>query len=98
MPGLTVSTDLLEFGSVLCGQCCIITLQLFNHMEVPCEWAITDTSIVKPKIDKFLPLHLRQKLRKEMKPLVPVFVVLPPCGVLMPGLKVNVQILFSPQE
>ena len=38
MPDLQISTDVLEFGDVICGECKIITVQLHNHNFVRCEW------------------------------------------------------------
>ncbi|XP_067853715.1 hydrocephalus-inducing protein homolog [Heptranchias perlo] len=98
MPGLAVSNDQLDFGIVQCGQCQVITIQLYNHLDVACEWMFTDTSIVKEKLDKHVPLHLRSKLLKELKPPSQVFIMLPPCGVLGAGERVNVQVTFIPAE
>ncbi|XP_069757040.1 hydrocephalus-inducing protein homolog [Narcine bancroftii] len=97
-PSLTVSSEQLDFGSVQCGHCMVITIQLYNHLEVPCEWFFTDTSIVKQKIDKHVPLHLRSKLLKGLKPPSQVFLMLPLCGVVNAGERVNVQVSFSPAE
>lgn len=43
MPDMQVSTDLLEFGPVQCGQCKVVTIQLFNHNKVKCEWTSLPT-------------------------------------------------------
>ena len=34
MPDMSLSTDLLEFGTVECGQCKVMTIQLHNHQQV----------------------------------------------------------------
>ncbi|XP_078257666.1 hydrocephalus-inducing protein homolog [Rhinoraja longicauda] len=97
-PALNVSNDNLDFGTVQCGHCQVITIQLFNHLDVPCEWSFTDTSIVKQKLDRHVPLHLRSKLLKELKQPVQVFLMLPLCGVVNAGERVNVQVTFTPAE
>ncbi|XP_067905917.1 hydrocephalus-inducing protein homolog [Heterodontus francisci] len=98
MPGLTVSNDQLDFGTVQCGHCQVMTIQLYNHLDVACEWAFTDTSIVKEKLDKHVPLYLRSKLLKELKQPSHVFHMLPACGVLDAGARRNVQVTFIPDE
>ncbi|MGH0129444.1 UNVERIFIED_CONTAM: hypothetical protein FKN15_002207 [Acipenser sinensis] len=98
MPSLTVSTDKLEFGTVQCGQCQVMTVQLYNHLQVTCEWAVKEGEKTKKKIDKYIPLHLRHKARQELKAEPPVFEMLPPSGVLLPGERINVQVKFSPAE
>jgi len=40
MPSLTVSTDTLQFDTIQCGLCQVITVQLYNDGPVPCEWSI----------------------------------------------------------
>jgi hypothetical protein len=37
-PGVSVSTDSLDFGCIQCGECCILTVQLHNTQPVPCTW------------------------------------------------------------
>lgn len=36
MPDMTLSTDSLDFGTVECGQCKVMTIQLHNHQQVRC--------------------------------------------------------------
>ncbi|RXM33054.1 Hydrocephalus-inducing protein [Acipenser ruthenus] len=98
MPSLTVSTDKLEFGTVQCGQCQVMTVQLYNHLQVTCEWAVKEGEKTKKKIDKYIPLHLRRKARQELKAEPLVFEMLPASGVLLPGERINVQVKFSPAE
>ena len=38
MPDMKISSDVLEFGDVKCGECRIVTVQLYNHKEVRCDW------------------------------------------------------------
>ena len=40
VPEITVSTDVLDFGRVVAGNVSVISLQLHNPVEVPCEWSI----------------------------------------------------------
>ncbi|XP_013405663.1 hydrocephalus-inducing protein [Lingula anatina] len=96
MPEMTVSADTLEFGEVKCGECKIITIQLYNHKFVRCEWNSLPLEKDKKK-DKHIPMHLRRKMRQE-KAKPRTFEVMPPMGVLMPGQRLNVQVKFMPTE
>ncbi|MGH0168093.1 UNVERIFIED_CONTAM: hypothetical protein FKN15_053855 [Acipenser sinensis] len=51
MPSLTVSTDKLEFGTVQCGQCQVMTIQFYNHLQVTCEWAVKEGEKTKKKLN-----------------------------------------------
>eukprot|EP00079_Xenopus_tropicalis_P024447 XP_012817094.1 PREDICTED: hydrocephalus-inducing protein homolog isoform X1 [Xenopus tropicalis] len=97
MPSLCTSSDRVEFSPVQCGQCEIRSIQLYNPLPVLCEWAVMsqDNEI---KIDKHTPLHLRKKLRQDMKPKPPIFELMPAAGILLPSQKKNVEIRFFPQE
>ncbi|KAI4885088.1 hypothetical protein NFI96_023140 [Prochilodus magdalenae] len=97
MPLLTVSTDILQFGSVQCGMCQVVTVQLHNSEPVPCEWSIRQEERPK-KTEKHIPLHQRRKTRLEQPPSSVIFEMLPSSGVLYPGDRANVQITFSPAE
>jgi len=44
IPGVELSTDCVEFGEVKCGECQIISIQLYNAQPVPCHWDATDYS------------------------------------------------------
>ncbi|XP_075998116.1 hydrocephalus-inducing protein homolog [Genypterus blacodes] len=93
MPAITVSTETLHFGTVQCGMCQIMTIQLFNQESVPCQWSITEEAKPTKKINKFLPLP-RRKL--QQRPVV--FEMVPCSGMLSPKEWVNVQVKFSPAE
>ncbi|KAM6946364.1 hydrocephalus-inducing protein homolog [Aplochiton taeniatus] len=98
MPALTVSTDTLQFDRVQCGLCQVTTVQLFNHKAVPCQWSIAPEKGPRKKINKHVPLHLRQRARLEQSAPSVVFEMLPSSGLLHPGDRVNVQVKFSPGE
>lgn len=38
MPDMEISDDTLDFADVKCGECKVITVQLFNQQQVKCEW------------------------------------------------------------
>ena len=40
VPELQVSRDVLDFDAVLAGHCKIITVQLHNPKDVPCDWTV----------------------------------------------------------
>uniref|UniRef100_W5LN16 HYDIN axonemal central pair apparatus protein n=1 Tax=Astyanax mexicanus TaxID=7994 RepID=W5LN16_ASTMX len=98
MPSLTVSTDVLQFDNIQCGLCQVVTVQLHNPEQVPCEWSFRVEEQPKKKPKKNVPLRLRQKARFEQLPSPAVFEMLPSKGVLYPGDRVNVQVKFSPTE
>ena len=97
MPDLQISSDVVEFGEVKCGECKIITVQLHNHKEVRCDWS---ASYLPKKDEKFTPMHLKRKKKNEAaeanKPRV--FEIMPPNGILLPSQKVNIQLKFMPNE
>lgn len=43
MPDMEISSDILDFGEVVCGNCQIITVQIHNHKHVRCEWSALPT-------------------------------------------------------
>ncbi|XP_066540500.1 hydrocephalus-inducing protein homolog isoform X2 [Hoplias malabaricus] len=98
VPSITVSTDVLQFDSVQCGQCQVASVQLHNPELVPCEWRIRQEERPKKKTEKHVPLHLKRRARSEQPPSPVVFEALPSSGVLFPGDRTNVQIKFSPAE
>ncbi|NXI34967.1 HYDIN protein, partial [Galbula dea] len=97
MPALCLSRDSLEFSSVQCGQCQEETLRLHNQLQVPCKWFITLKEPVQ-KVDKHLPLYVRQRLLRELRAKPPAFEVLPPAGALAPGQRCDLRVRFSPTE
>ena len=50
VPDLQVSTDLIEFGEVKCGECRIVTNQLFNYQSVHCDWSALPTEHTKKQV------------------------------------------------
>ena len=40
VPDLRMSHEVLEYGSVRTGQAGVVTLQLHNHKQVPCDWCV----------------------------------------------------------
>ncbi|XP_075045519.1 hydrocephalus-inducing protein homolog [Mixophyes fleayi] len=97
MPSLCASNERVDFSPVQCGQCQIRSIQLFNQLPVPCEWTVMNQES-EVKFDKHVPMHLRKKLRHDMKPKAAIFEVMPAHDLLLPGQKKNVEIKFLPQE
>jgi len=98
MPDLKISSDVVEFGDVKCGECKIITVQIHNHKEVRCDW---NASYLPPKEEKFTPMHLKRKKKQCIEAGLQrpkIFEIMPPSGTLMPGQKVNIQLKFMPSE
>ncbi|CAF0787663.1 unnamed protein product [Brachionus calyciflorus] len=95
MPDLQISSDIVDFTEVKCGECKIVTVQLNNHKEVRCDWS---ASYINKKEDKFTPLHKRKKKLEAQENRPKIFEIMPPNGILMPGQKVNIQVKFMPTE
>ncbi|XP_061217731.1 hydrocephalus-inducing protein homolog isoform X3 [Neopsephotus bourkii] len=97
VPSICLSRDRLVFSAVQHGQCQEETVQLHNQLQIPCKWFITMEQSVE-KVDKRLPVGVRQKLPQELKAEPCVFEVTPLAGTLAPGQRCNVQVRFSPTE
>ncbi|KAM5208569.1 hydrocephalus-inducing protein homolog isoform 3-T4 [Hipposideros larvatus] len=97
VPTMALSSDKVEFATIQCGQCLMETIQLSNHLQVPCEWLAHNP---KPfnKLEKHMPKYLRQKLHAKLQPNTQIFEIQPTSGVLHPGEKFNVQVKFMPKE
>ncbi|XP_076808093.1 hydrocephalus-inducing protein homolog isoform X2 [Clavelina lepadiformis] len=98
VPELSVSSDVVDFESVQCGQCKVVTVQLHNEQHVRCEWTSINPDSNKVSVDKHIPMHLRRKIRRENKPKPNHFEMMPAQGFLAPGQRMNVQIKFMPTE
>ncbi|XP_064239335.1 hydrocephalus-inducing protein homolog [Aotus nancymaae] len=97
IPTMTLSREKVDFATIQCGQCLVETIQLSNHLQVPCEWFVHSQKPMD-KLEKHMPKYLRQKLRAELKPKPRIFEIQPISGVLDPGEKSNVQVKFMPKE
>ncbi|XP_054934895.1 hydrocephalus-inducing protein homolog [Physeter macrocephalus] len=97
IPSMTLSCGKVEFATIQCGQCLVETIQLSNHLQVPCEWFIHTHKQVS-KLEKHMPKYLRRKLCAELKPKTRIFEIQPTSGVLDPGERSNVQVKFMPKE
>lgn len=40
VPDLKMSQEVLEYGSIQTGKAGVVTLQLHNQKQVPCEWGV----------------------------------------------------------
>ena len=40
MPDLQLSSDAIDFDSVMCGQCKVVTIQMFNYTQVRYELSL----------------------------------------------------------
>ncbi|XP_070307131.1 hydrocephalus-inducing protein homolog isoform X1 [Odocoileus virginianus] len=98
IPSMTLSCGKVEFATIQCGQCLVETIQLSNHLQVPCEWFVQSHKQVVSKLEKHMPKYLRRKLCAELKPKTRIFEIQPTCGVLDPGERSNVQVKFMPKE
>ena len=43
-PAVELSTDYIDFGLVKCGECNIVSVQLYNAQLVTCHWDSTDSA------------------------------------------------------
>ncbi|XP_004431871.1 PREDICTED: hydrocephalus-inducing protein homolog [Ceratotherium simum simum] len=97
IPSMTLSCGKVEFATIQCGQCLVETIQLSNHLQVPCEWFVHSHKPVN-KLEKHMPKYLKQKPDSESKPATRIFEIQPTSGVLDPGERSNVQVKFMPKE
>ncbi|KAM6223795.1 hydrocephalus-inducing protein homolog [Rhynchocyon petersi] len=97
IPSMVLSQEKVEFATIQSGQCLVETIQLFNHLPVPCEWFV-HTQKPADKVKEHKPRYLIWKLRAELKPQTRIFEIQPTSGVLDPGERSNVQVKFMPTE
>ena len=50
MPDMQISTDVLDFSEVKCGECKVIMVQLHNHRHVRCHWNSLPTEQERNKV------------------------------------------------
>ncbi|XP_008833211.1 hydrocephalus-inducing protein homolog [Nannospalax galili] len=97
IPSMTLSCGKVEFSTIQCGQCMVETIQLSNHLHVPCEWFVY-TPKPSNKMEKYIPKYLRQKLQTKLTPKSQIFEIQPTSGILDPNERSNVQVKFMPKE
>ncbi|XP_013359426.1 PREDICTED: hydrocephalus-inducing protein homolog isoform X2 [Chinchilla lanigera] len=97
IPAMTLSCGKVEFATIQCGQCMVETIQLSNHLQVPCEWFVQSPKPIN-KLEKHMPKYLRQKLHPDLKPKFRIFEIQPTSGILDPDEMTNVQVKFMPKE
>ena len=54
LPDMLISSDVLDFGDVICGNCQIITIQIHNHKQVRCEWSALPTEKELREVSSYL--------------------------------------------
>ncbi|XP_006878929.1 PREDICTED: hydrocephalus-inducing protein homolog [Elephantulus edwardii] len=97
IPSMMLSHGKVEFATIQCGQCLVETIQLFNHLQVACEWFVHRQKPVD-KLEKHMPKYLIRKSRAKLKPQTRIFEIQPTSGILDPGERSNVQVKFMPTE
>ena len=50
VPDLHISSDVVEFGEVKCGECRIISVQLHNYQPVHCDWSAVPSQLAKKHV------------------------------------------------
>ena len=96
MPRIEVSSSKIDFGSIECGRSKVVSLQLFNPLDVDAVWKYKKTADKRFELDKHMPLHLRRQIRKTQKPLPRVFEIAPFEGILAPKQRATIQLRFMP--
>ena len=51
-PSIELSEELVDFGEVTCGQCKIVSVQLYNNSAVKSEWFFVPPAATANKADK----------------------------------------------
>ena len=93
-PTLTISESSVDFGTVECGNCQIVTVLLENNGSVPCTWSFA-------RIDKRLPHGLGRKaqiVETRKREMDACFETLPSYGSLQPNETEFVQLRFLPKD
>lgn len=98
MPAIMASETQIEFGMIECGRCKVVSIQLYNPLDVDAVWKYRKTPDKRFDLDKHMPMHLRRQARKQQKPLPRVFEIMPNEGVLNPKQRATIQIRFLPME
>ena len=65
VPDLRVSSDVVEFGEVKCGECRIVSIQLHNHQAVRCDWSAAPAEHTKKQV-----IELSIGIAVECKPIM----------------------------
>jgi adenylate kinase family enzyme len=90
IPEVEVSMTNIDFGSLYLGYCKIVTVQLHNQKDIPCEWFIDE----RPKTVTHRAPSREQQPPQEQQP----FVTKIRKGTLQPGERFNVEVSFIPSE
>ncbi|CAG5085222.1 Oidioi.mRNA.OKI2018_I69.PAR.g10844.t1.cds [Oikopleura dioica] len=88
----------VAFGEVECGRVKVVTVQLYNELQVESSWKWQKYKDKRFFIDPRLPLHQKKALKEAQKPLPRIFQVFPEEGILAPGERSTVQVEFMPTE
>lgn len=80
-PDMSLSADTLDFGTVLAGNCKIHTVQLVNEKPALVEWTASGSDGDKSK---------------KRRDYVPPFRCEPSEGILEPGQRLNMKVIFQP--
>ncbi|KNC96691.1 uncharacterized protein SPPG_07904 [Spizellomyces punctatus DAOM BR117] len=91
VPDLTISTNEIDFGEVLCGYRKTVMVRLHNSYTVPCEWTVVTTDVV--------PVPTKKKVKKKLgAQVIREFDFIPSSGILQPGEKIMMMVHFVPME
>ncbi|KAJ3184326.1 hypothetical protein HK101_009853, partial [Irineochytrium annulatum] len=92
LPDLSVSSNEIDFGEIVCGRRKTVSIQLQNKNTVACEW----TTI--PPDPKEAAGGSKRMPKKKSGVVVKEFDIVPSSGLLQPGEKIIVLVQFSPTE
>ena len=98
IPDLFLSRDTLDFGDVKCGDCNIITIQMFNNNQVSCNWNSNPNTATRRKKQRMIPLYKRKQMAQLERETPQEFQLIPSSGHLLPGQRQNVQVKFMPLD
>ncbi|XP_065180488.1 hydrocephalus-inducing protein homolog isoform X2 [Sycon ciliatum] len=68
LPTLDISKRDVQFATTKAGECSVQILTLANLASAPLRWHVEMEKPKKPKLDKFMPLHLRKQAMAESLP------------------------------
>lgn len=94
VPSLVFNVDLIDFGELVVGEAKVIGVQLHNPCSIPVTWRqeFLDEAVGTPTRSKRSHRGLIRRQREKTASSVPVFEIIPRCGVLQSGERVNVNV------
>jgi len=96
IPELSMSTNLVDFDRVCVNTRKTIKIRLENNKEITCEWNFCAPSVVPAIAATGAPTEGEPKKSSKGRDEGEKFTVFPHSGVLQPGQKQTIDVMFTP--